>query len=134
MIMPTIRAYSNSSSMDGEFNKSLLFDTEAVIDFLCTSENIPLNKIVSFGFSLGGAYAATTAHYFGTPLILQNAWQNLQAIVNDKLPPLGCFDFPTIFEHYEREDFFEWKGDLRAYAKQGFSFAPNLRLATQYHS
>ena len=122
VMMPTIRAYSNASSMDRQFNKSLLFDTEAVINYLVNDAGIPLSKIVSFGFSLGGAYAATTAHYFRTPLILQNAWQNVQSIVSENLRSIWCFDFPSIFEHYEREDYFTWNSSLRAYALKGIFF------------
>lgn len=120
VIMPTIRAYSNASSMDKNFNRSLLFDTEAVVNFLLNMQNIPKDKIVSFGFSLGGAYAATTAHYFRTPLILQNAWQNLQTMVSDHLGSSGYY--ASIFQHYENEDFFDFDGDLRAYTQFGYTF------------
>ncbi|MFK7827364.1 MAG: hypothetical protein AB8G05_24685 [Oligoflexales bacterium] len=122
VIMPTIRVYSDPTTNTMEFNKSLLFDTEAVVNFLVIEKKIPVNKILSFGFSLGGAYATTTAHYFRTPLILQNAWQNVPTIVSDNLPSYPCLDWSSIYENFENEDYFQCDTDLRLYKKYGYSF------------
>lgn len=119
VLTPTIRFYSDTSlERDGNINKSILFDTEAVFNFLYRKQNIDPKKIVAFGFSLGGAYATSFAHYFRTPLILQNAWGELAQIA-DRLGPA----WQKIFSEYQSKDYFPNRNyNLRTYEEFGYEF------------
>lgn len=80
----TIRGYPGSEGTSViSPEQSILLDTEAIIRFVHKEKKIPLNKIMVFGVSLGGAYATTASLYFNLPLILHNAWSNITNIISD---------------------------------------------------
>jgi pimeloyl-ACP methyl ester carboxylesterase len=58
--MVEYRGYGNSSGSPSE--EGLIADAEAALDFLQDRQDIDANKIVVFGWSLGGAVAIALAH------------------------------------------------------------------------
>lgn len=109
VITPTIRGYPGSEgSCSADFDKSLLLDTEAIVRFLVKEQGINLNRIVSFGLSLGGSYAATLSHYFRTPLILHNSWTRVGEVVGNITGFL-----PDILTNRIGEAAITWSGQLK---------------------
>ncbi|MFK7827490.1 MAG: alpha/beta hydrolase family protein [Oligoflexales bacterium] len=125
IVTPGIRP----STMKGNFNRSLLFDTEAVINFLINKHKISPDKILAFGYSLGSTYATNLASYFRTPLLLQNGCVKSEDIIKQ----WGKFTCKAILNEFRNQDYVPFyeesklsyydKHNLRTYAKFGYEFS-----------
>ena len=128
VVIPKIK----SSIMKGNFNRSLMFDTEAVINFLVKIHNIKKVrdlksiKILAFGYSLGSTYATYIASYFRTPLMLQNACEKSEDIIEQ----WGKYKSRAILSQLRNEDFVSFydEENLRYYEEavlrmyEGYTF------------
>ena len=82
----TIRGYPGSDGPQGLLSESSALDAEAAYRFVSDVKNIQDDKILVFGFSLGGLYASYVAALFNLPLILHNTFTDIEGMVEAHAP------------------------------------------------
>lgn len=85
VFMYDYRGYGLSEGSPGE--EGLYTDVRAAVRYLIEEKNIPENKIILYGRSLGGAVAAYAAtEYNAAGLVLDSAFTNIRSVVKDLYP------------------------------------------------
>lgn len=82
----TIRGYPGSEGSSDFIKSASALDVEAVVRYALWDLNIPKEKLITYGFSLGGAYATYASRHFGIPVILQNTLTNVPDIIQNVFP------------------------------------------------
>lgn len=73
----TIQGYPGSGGSSENLPVSSALLVEATFRFLKEQKQIPFEKVIVYGFSLGGAYATYAGRYFHVPVILQNTFTSI---------------------------------------------------------
>lgn len=82
----TIRGYPGSEGSSDFIKSASALDVEAVVRYALWDLSIPKEKLITYGFSLGGAYATYASRHFGIPVILQNTLTNVPDIIQNVSP------------------------------------------------
>lgn len=81
------RGFGNSQGKPSE--KGLYLDAEAAYQYLTKVEQIPPNKIVNWGYSLGGGPAAELAAKHGGDLILDRSFSSMTSVSENTAKRFG---------------------------------------------
>lgn len=88
----TIRGYPGSEGSSDFIKSASALDVEAVVRYALCDLNISKDKLIVYGFSLGGPYATYASRHFGIPVILQNTLTNVPDIIQNvsPIPMMEC--------------------------------------------